>query len=168
MRRSTNTIFDIRGSSCFSTLPRCRCPCRAAVVAPDPQLRCRDHPPLPGRNRVGLAQAPPSRAGPAGAGYLRKGDPFAEIAAEFGVSTATAWRYVHETVALLTARAPKLRRALWDAREAGHAYVILNGTLIPIDRLAANRPFYSGKHRRHTMNLQVISSPGEDILRASG
>ena len=46
--------------------------------------------------------------------YLRKGDPFAEIAAGFGVSTATAWRYVNETVALLAARAPKLRRALRD------------------------------------------------------
>jgi hypothetical protein len=37
--------------------------------------------------------------------YLRKGDTFAELAAEFGVSTATASRYVTETVALLAARA---------------------------------------------------------------
>jgi hypothetical protein len=91
--------------------------------------------------------------------YLRKGDPFAEIAAGFGVSTATAWRYVNETVALLAARAPKLRRALRDAQDAGHAYVILDGTLIPVDRVAADRPFYCGKHRRHEMNLQVIASP---------
>ena len=40
--------------------------------------------------------------------YLRKGDPFAEVAAGLGESTATAWRYVNlsETVALLAARAP--------------------------------------------------------------
>ena len=100
--------------------------------------------------------------------YLRKGDSFAEIAAGFGVSTATAWRYVHETVALLAARAPKLPRALRDAKDAGHAYVIIDGTLIPIDRLAADRPFYSGKHRRHGMNLQVIASPDGDILWVSG
>ena len=50
--------------------------------------------------------------------YLRKGDPFAEIAAGFGVSTATAWRYVNETVALLAGRAPKLRRALRDAGQS--------------------------------------------------
>jgi hypothetical protein len=100
--------------------------------------------------------------------HLRKGDPFAEIAAGFGVSTATAWRYVNETVALLAARAPKLRRALRDAHEAGHAYVVIDGTLIPIDRLAADRPFYSGKHRRHGMNLQVIASPDGDILWVSG
>jgi hypothetical protein len=35
---------------------------------------------------------------------------------------------------------------------AGHAYVVIDGTLIPIDRVAADRPFYSGKHRRHGMN----------------
>jgi hypothetical protein len=32
---------------------------------------------------------------------LRQGGTFAELAAGFGVGTATAWRYVHETVALL-------------------------------------------------------------------
>jgi hypothetical protein len=43
--------------------------------------------------------------------HLRKGEPFAQVAAGFGVGTATAWRYVTETVALLAARAPKLRKA---------------------------------------------------------
>jgi hypothetical protein len=37
--------------------------------------------------------------------YLRKGETFAELAAGFGIGTATAWRYVTETVALLAARA---------------------------------------------------------------
>jgi hypothetical protein len=35
-------------------------------------------------------------------------------------------------------------------------------------RVAADRPFYSGKHRHHGMNLQVISSPSGDILWVSG
>jgi hypothetical protein len=43
-----------------------------------------------------------------------------------------------------------------------------DGTLIPIDRVAADRPFYSGKHRRHGMNLQVIASPAGDIIWVSG
>jgi hypothetical protein len=43
--------------------------------------------------------------------HLRNGETFAELAAGFAVSTATAWRYVSETVRLLAARAPKLRRA---------------------------------------------------------
>ena len=69
---------------------------------------------------------------------------------------------------LLAARAPKLRRALAAAKKAGHAFVVIDGTLIPIDRVAADRPFYSGKHRRHGMNLQVISSPAGEILWVSG
>jgi DDE superfamily endonuclease/Helix-turn-helix of DDE superfamily endonuclease len=100
--------------------------------------------------------------------YLRKGDPFAELAAGFGVGTATAWRYVNETAGLLAARAPKLRTAIGNAQKAGYAYVVIDGTLIPIDRVAADRPFYSGKHRKHGMNLQVISSPSGDILWVSG
>ena len=92
--------------------------------------------------------------------YLRKGETFAELAAGFGIGRTTAWRYVNETVELLAARAPKLRAAVRDAKRAGHAYVILDGTLIPIDRVAADRPFYSGKHKKHGMNLQVIASPG--------
>jgi hypothetical protein len=99
--------------------------------------------------------------------YLRKGETFAELAAGFGVGTTTAWRYVNETVALLAARAPKLRTAVRDATKAGWAYVVLDGTLIPVDRVAADRPFYSGK-RKHGMNLQVIASPGGDIVWVSG
>jgi hypothetical protein len=72
--------------------------------------------------------------------YLRKGEPFAEIGAGFDASTTTCWRYVNETVQLLAARAPKLRKA----KREGMAYVIIDGTLIPIDRVAADRPFYSG------------------------
>jgi hypothetical protein len=46
--------------------------------------------------------------------------------------------------------------------------VVIDGTLIPIDCLAADRPFCSGKHRRHGMNLQVIAGPQGDILWVSG
>ena len=88
--------------------------------------------------------------------YLRKGGTFAELAAGFGISTATAWRYVNETLAL---------RA---AKDAGHSYLVIDGTLIPIDRVAADRRFYSGKHRKHRMNLQVIASPHGDIVWVSG
>jgi DDE superfamily endonuclease len=55
-----------------------------------------------------------------------------------------------------------------DAKKAGHAYVVVDGTLIAIDRVAADRPFYSGKHRKHGMNLQVLASPDGDILWVSG
>src|SRR6201981_2677286 len=100
--------------------------------------------------------------------YLRKGETFADLAAGFGVGTTTAWRYVNETTELLAARAPKLRQAIRAAAKAGWAYVVLDGTLIPVDRVAADGPFYSGEHRRHGMNLQVIASPDGDILWVSG
>ena len=38
--------------------------------------------------------------------YLRKGETYAGLAAGFGIGTATAWRYVTETVTLLAARSP--------------------------------------------------------------
>jgi hypothetical protein len=71
--------------------------------------------------------------------YLRKGETFAELAAGFGVGTTTAWRYVEEVITLLAARASRLRKAVRDAKRAGWAYVVLDGTLIPIDRVAADR-----------------------------
>src|SRR5512140_125662 len=43
--------------------------------------------------------------------YLRKGETFADLAAGFGIGTATAWRYVAETVGLLAGRSAELCRA---------------------------------------------------------
>jgi hypothetical protein len=42
--------------------------------------------------------------------HLRKGEPFADLAAGFAVGTATAWRYARETITLLAARAPEAAR----------------------------------------------------------
>lgn len=39
--------------------------------------------------------------------YLRKSETFTKLGAGSGVSAATAWRYVEETVDLLQARAPR-------------------------------------------------------------
>jgi hypothetical protein len=38
-------------------------------------------------------------------------------------------------------------------------FVILDGTLIATDRIAADEPYYSMKHRRHGMNVQVVAAP---------
>ncbi|MDQ0765449.1 hypothetical protein QF027_008084 [Streptomyces canus] len=38
-------------------------------------------------------------------------------------------------------------------------FVIVDGTLIPIDRIAADEPYYSQKHKQHGMNIQVIARP---------
>ncbi len=50
---------------------------------------------------------------------------------------------------------------------ATRAFAILDGTLLPIDRIAADRPFYSGKHKKHGMNVQVITDPAGRLLGAS-
>jgi hypothetical protein len=71
--------------------------------------------------------------------HLRKGEQFAEVGAGFGVSTTTCWRYVNEAVELLAAGAQAVG-ALRKAKRQGMAYVIIDGTLIPIDRIAVDRP----------------------------
>ncbi len=43
----------------------------------------------------------------------------------------------------------------------------LDGTLLPIDRIAADRPFYSGKHEKHGMNVQIITDPAGRLVWAS-
>lgn len=75
--------------------------------------------------------------------HLRCGHTYAQLAAGFGVGTTTAYRYIAEAVDVLAALAPTLAEAVRTA--SGKAFVILDGTLLPIDRIAADRPFYSGK-----------------------
>lgn len=41
------------------------------------------------------------------------------------------------------------------AKRPGYPYLVLDGTLIPIDRVAADRPYYSIKHKKYGMNIQV-------------
>jgi hypothetical protein len=47
------------------------------------------------------------------------------------------------------------------------AYLLLDGTLLPIDRITADRPFCSGRHSKHGMNVQVIADPFGRPLWAS-
>lgn len=96
--------------------------------------------------------------------YLRKGEPFAEV----GARVRGLHHYVNEVVELLAGRAPKLRDALRKAKRQGMAYVLIDGTLIPIGRIAADRPLYSGKHAMHGVNLQMIASPDGTTLWVSG
>ncbi|HIV59097.1 MAG TPA: transposase family protein [Candidatus Stackebrandtia faecavium] len=96
--------------------------------------------------------------------YLHKGETYASLAAGFGISTATAARRVHETIDLLAAKATSLPVALRRAKRAGAVYVIVDGTVIRTDRLADDRPYYSGKHRCHGVNMQAITDPHGGLL----
>ncbi|GAA2948131.1 MULTISPECIES: IS5 family transposase [Streptomyces] len=97
--------------------------------------------------------------------HLRVGHTYAQLAAGFGIGTTTAYRYVAEAVDLLADLAPTLADA---ARTASmKAFVLLDGTLLPIDRIAADRPYYSGKHKKHGMNVQVLTDPFGRLLWVS-
>ncbi|MEU0401642.1 transposase family protein [Streptomyces sp. NPDC006197] len=97
--------------------------------------------------------------------HPRMGHTYTQLAAGFGIGTTTAYRYVTEAVELLAALAPGLTDAVRAA--STKAYLILDGTLLPIDRIAADRPFYSGKHRKHGMNVQILADPFGRLLWAS-
>ncbi|MGW2339087.1 transposase family protein [Streptomyces sp. NPDC001661] len=97
--------------------------------------------------------------------HLRCGDTYAQLAAGFGIGIATVYRYVREAIDVLAALAPTLDEAMETAHMK--AYVILDGTVLPINRIAADRPYYSGKKRHHGMNIQVLSDPFGRLLWAS-
>lgn len=119
------------------------------------------------RRQVGTRwrRLPPNRQALLVLAHLRCGDTYTRLAASFGIGVATVYRYIREAVDLLAALVPTLQQAL--KRAAAKAFVILDGTLLPIDRIAADRPFYSGKHRKHGMNVQVLADPFGRLLWAS-
>ncbi|MEU8482306.1 transposase family protein [Streptomyces sp. NPDC048641] len=97
--------------------------------------------------------------------HLRCGDTYAQLAAGFGIGIATVYRYIRESVEVLAGLAPSLGEAMRTIQEK--AFVILDGTLLPIDRIAADTAYYSGKHKRHGMNVQVLTDPFGRLLWAS-
>ncbi len=89
--------------------------------------------------------------------HLRKNETFAQAGTGFGVSETTAWHYVDETPELLAAWAPGPHEALVGLGESN--FVIVDGTPIPTNRINADEPYHSQKHKQHGMNAQVITAP---------
>jgi hypothetical protein len=128
---------------------------RALIMLTD---RLRQH-----RNAIGTRwrRLDPGRQALLVVAHLRKGETYADLACGFTIGTSTVYRYLREALDLLAAMAPTLEQAIEVAR--GKAYVILDGTLLRIDRVGMtsgrDRPFYSGKHKCHGLNVQVIGDP---------
>ncbi|MFJ8795999.1 transposase family protein [Streptomyces sp. NPDC102462] len=92
------------------------------------------------------------------------GTRLSQLARDNGLSSSTAYRYLHEGLTVLAAGAPDLSTALERAKAAGLTHLNLDGTLIRTDRVAAPGPngadlWWSGKHKHHGGNVQVISTP---------
>jgi hypothetical protein len=69
---------------------------------------------------------------------------------------------------MLLVFAGEFKEAPAATADAGQGCLVIDGTLIPIDRVATTRPFDSGKHCRHGMNLQVIVSRNGDTGECPG
>lgn len=66
---------------------------------------------------------------------------------------------------VLAVLASALQQAM--AVAAPKAFVILHGTLLAIERIAADRPIYSGKHRQHGMNIQGLTDPFGKLMSST-
>ncbi|MGH3410018.1 MAG: transposase family protein [Streptosporangiaceae bacterium] len=103
--------------------------------------------------------------------YLRTNLTYAELAHGYGVDASTMWRNVGEGIAVLAGRAIRLRDVLRLARKMGWEYLLLDGTLISTvafgRKIAAKQPHYSGKHKRHGVNIQTVCAPDGTLLWAS-
>jgi hypothetical protein len=87
-----------------------------------------------------------------------------QLARDNNIGRSTAYRLLHEGIDVLAAQAPDLKTALERAAKAGLTHLNLDGTLIHTDRISAPGPngadlYWSGKHRHHGGNVQVISAP---------
>ena len=118
-----------------------------------------------GQRRSRWRRLDPGRQALLALAHLRNGDTYTRLACGFEIGVSTAWRYVREAIDLLAATADDLDTAMGSIRAL--AYAILDGTLIPIDRVADQKPHYSGKHRCHGVNVQVIADPAGRLIWAS-
>lgn len=100
--------------------------------------------------------------------WLRTRADLAVLAAGFGISRATAYRYRDETVQVLARQAPDLHDALAQVAAQGWSHVIVDGKLFRTDRVAATTTsraghtinlWYSGRHHAPGGNIQAVMRP---------
>ncbi|KMS66217.1 transposase, partial [Streptomyces viridochromogenes] len=97
---------------------------------------------------------------------LRHDQRLADMAGGNNVSESTVRRWRDELITLLAARAPRLDRALKKIAERGGEVVLIDGTLIPIQRRTgrANRRNYSGKHHHHGLHFLALTDENGRLI----
>jgi hypothetical protein len=91
--------------------------------------------------------------------HLRNGDTYQHLAEGFGIGVATAYRYIHETIDLLSRLAPTLTEAIEQLARSRSNYALLDGTVIRIDRVHRQKPYYCMKTRHHGVTPQALTDP---------
>ena len=101
--------------------------------------------------------------------WFRDRPDIARLGRGFGISQATAYRYLDEAIEVLAAQAPDLREALDQAKERGLPHLILDGKVVAADRLKEKiisrkgkeiDRWYSGKAHAFGGNIQALFTPG--------
>jgi hypothetical protein len=102
---------------------------------------------------------PPGRIAVLVLAVLRHDQRAADLAGANDIAESTVRRWRDEVIALLAAKAPRLDRALRKIAKRGGEVVLIDGTLIPTRRRTgeANRPNYSGKHKRHGLHFLALT-----------
>ena len=105
--------------------------------------------------------------------FLRTSMTYAELAAGFGISESTCWRDIREGISVLADRGRRisLKDVARLAVKLGWEYVIVDGVHVPTvtfgRKTAGQKAYYSGKHKRHGLNVQTVCCPDGELLWAS-
>jgi hypothetical protein len=105
--------------------------------------------------------------------FLRANLTCAGLAAGFGISESTCHRGIAEGISVLADRGRRisLRDVAALAVKMGWDYLIVDGTHVPAvtfgRKTGGQRAYYSGKHKRHGLNVQTVCSPDGELLWAA-
>lgn len=98
--------------------------------------------------------------------HLRCEDTYARLACGFGVGLATVYRYIRETVDLLASMACDVTAAVRAATAKAYRQPAAHRPGVGA-ATKADRPYYSGKHKRHGVYAQVLADPAGRLIWAS-
>jgi hypothetical protein len=109
---------------------------------------------------------PPGRIALIVLAVLRHDQRLSDMAGGNNVSASTVRRWLLEVIELLSARAPRLDRALKKIARKGGVVVLLDGTLVRTRRRTGdeNRPNYSGKHKAHGLLFLALTDEAGNLV----